>query len=95
MVEDAVNSAAGRLRADIDRFREDLRRLAQDLAGLVKAVKGSGRSATARMGGRFRDMPEAVGDKVGSAIDAHPVAVIGTAFAAGLIAGLLMGSRRD
>lgn len=95
MVEDAVNSATGRLRADIDRFRDDLKRLGQDLASLLKGAQGRGRSASARMGGRFKGMPGAMGDKVGNAIESRPLAVIGTAFAAGLIAGILMGGRRD
>jgi hypothetical protein len=93
MVEDAVNTAAGRLRADIGRTREDLRRLARDLANLLKSTRGVGRSATTRVGGRFKDMPGAVGGKVGDAIEARPIAVIGTAFAAGLIAGMLLGRR--
>ena len=94
MVEDAVNSAAGRLRADVGRARQDLRRIAQDLANLLRSTRGVGRSATTKVGGRFKDMPAAVGDRVGDAIEAKPLAVIGTAFAARLIAGVLL-SRRD
>ncbi|HYE62034.1 MAG TPA: hypothetical protein VD997_08545 [Phycisphaerales bacterium] len=94
---DAVNTAAGRLRGDVDRFREDLKQLGQDFANLVKHGLSSGKSAGSRFGGRMKGAPGEIGDKlggkVGDAIENRPLAVIGTAFAAGILAGMLLKRR--
>jgi len=88
--DDSVNTAAGRLRADINRFREDLCKMGQDVASLLRQGLGAGKSATTNIGGRFKDAHGAMGEKVGGAIESKPLVVIGTAFAAGLLAGMLL-----
>jgi hypothetical protein len=90
---DAVNTAAGRLKGDMDRFRQDLTQLGQDFASLIKNGLGAGKSAGNRFGGRIKGAPGELGNKFTDAIETRPLAVIGTAFAAGILAGMLLKRR--
>jgi|GEM_PF-1892986 len=94
---DAVNTAAGRLKGDVERFREDLNKVGEDFANLVKHGLRSGKSAGANMSGRLKsapgDLTNKLGDSVGTVIESRPMAVIGTAFAAGILAGMLLKRR--
>lgn len=90
---DAVNTAAGRLRGDVDRFREDLKQLGNDFASLLKSGLGAGKKAGTQFGGRMKGAPGELGNKVTDAIENRPLAVIGTAFAAGILAGILLRRR--
>jgi ElaB/YqjD/DUF883 family membrane-anchored ribosome-binding protein len=94
---DTVNTASGRLKGDMDRFRQDLKQLGDDFASMVKHGLSSGKAAGSSFGGRMKSAPGELSDKLGSrmgdVIENRPLAVIGTAFAAGILAGMLLKRR--
>jgi ElaB/YqjD/DUF883 family membrane-anchored ribosome-binding protein len=91
--ETTAATAYGRLKGDMDCVREDLKKLGDDFASLVKHGLRSGKSAGAKLGGRLKNAPAELGNRVTDAIETRPLAVIGTAFAAGILAGMLLKRR--
>lgn len=89
------------LKEDLDRLREDLRQLRTDLRATGTDAAGV---AHARVRALHEELDEGVhavaqkgreaADGVADQIAAHPVATVVTAFASGLIAGLLLPKQR-